>query len=359
LQNQRVEKMSDKHIDPSVCSDFIAAILGRLGAGTPMAQRWAELLVETSLLGFDTHGICMLDRYVKHIQAGGIDLAAEPRIIDDSGSCVRMDGQVGLGHIAADEATRIAVDRARQHGISCVTVKNCNHVGACGIYARQVAAQDCIGICSAVSKAGIAPWGGKQAILGLNVVAIAAPIAGKADFLLDIAMSRTAMGRITRALDLGQPISDRWALDADGNPTADPVEAKHGTLLPIGEHKGYGLAMAVEMLVALLGGGKFGYQATSWIQRPEEPMGQSFMAIVIDIRRFVEPDEFKSRFQVWAELLTNSPTRDGFERIYYPGEIEAETYARRMAEGIPIDSYTQDMFKGLAEQFGVEVPQSD
>jgi len=348
---------NNKTIEASTCRKFIASILRRLGAEAPTAERWAELLVETSLLGFDTHGIRMLDRYVKHIQAGGIDLTAEPRTVDDSGSCVRTDGQAGLGHIAADGATGIAVERARQHGISCVTVRNCNHVGACGIYARQVAAQDCIGICSAVSKAGIAPWGGKQALLGLNVVAIAAPIEGKADFLLDIAMSRTAMGRITRALDLGQPIPDKWALDADGNPTADAVEAKRGTLLPIGEHKGYGLAMAVEMLVVLLGGGEFGHQARSWIQQPEEPMGQSFMAIAIDIRRFVEPDEFKRRFQVWAELLTGSPTRDGFERIYYPGEIEAEAYAHRMAKGIPIDGHTQGMFKRLADQFGVDEPQ--
>jgi len=350
--------MTDKCIAPSVCRDFVVTILGRLGAETSTAEGWAELLVETSLLGFDTHGIRMLDRYVKHIQAGGINLGAKPRTIDDAGSCVRLDGQAGLGHIAADEATGIAIERARQYGIACVTLRNCNHVGACGVYARQAAAQDCIGICSVVSRAGIAPWGGKQALLGLNVVAIAAPIAGKADFLLDIAMSRTAMGRITRALNLGQSIPDKWALDVDGNPTADPIEAKRGTLVPIGEHKGYGLAMAVEMLVVLLGGGEFGHQVTSWIQQPEESMGQSFMAIAIDIRRFVEPDEFKNRFQAWAELITGSPTRDGFERIFYPGEIEAETYARRVAEGIPIDGHTQEMFRRLAEQFGIEAPQA-
>jgi LDH2 family malate/lactate/ureidoglycolate dehydrogenase len=195
-------------------------------------------------------------------------------------------------------------------------------------------------------------------MLGLNVVAIAAPVAGKPDFLLDGAMSQTAMGRITRALDLGQPIPDRWALDAEGRPTTDPNQAKHGSLLPIGEHKGYGLAMAVEILAVLLSGGEFGYQARSWIQQPDAPMGQSFLAMAIDIRRFVEPDEFKNRFQAWVKLLTGSPTRDGFERIYYPGEIEAETYAGRIAEGIPIDSHTQEMFKGLAEQFGIEAPRS-
>ena len=131
---------NNKYIDASICRKFIADILRRLGTEASTAERWAELLVETSLLGFDTHGIRMLDRYLKHIQAGGIDLGAEPRITDDVGSCVRMDGQAGLGHIAADGATRIAVERAEEHGISCVTLRNCNHVGACGIYARQAAA---------------------------------------------------------------------------------------------------------------------------------------------------------------------------------------------------------------------------
>ncbi|GAB4539106.1 MAG: L-sulfolactate dehydrogenase [Anaerolineae bacterium] len=346
----------NQYIEAATCCDFVASILQRLGAQASTARRWAELLVETSLLGFDTHGVRMLDRYVRHIQAGGINLLAEPDVIDDNETCVRMDGQAGLGHIAADRAIRLAIERARRYGLSCVTVRNCNHVGACGIYARQAAAQDCIGICCAVSKAGIAPWGGKQAMLGLNVVAIAAPIEGKADFLLDMAISRTAMGRVTRALDLGQSIPDNWALDADGNPTTDPAEARRGTLLPIGEYKGYGLAMAVEMLAVLLGGGEFGYQARSWIGQPEEPMGQSFMAMAFDISRFVDPGEFKRRAQAWVALLTNSPTRDGFERICYPGQLEAETYAQRIEQGIPLDSHALKMFKELAGRFGIDPP---
>lgn len=351
--------MSHEYIDASVCCDFITSILRRLGAQATTAQRWAELMVETSLLGVDTHGIRMLDRYVRHIEEGGIDLSAEPLLVDDNGSCMRLDGQAGLGHIAADRATTLAIERAKRYGISCVTVRNCNHVGACGVYARRAAPQDCIGICSAVSRAGMAPWGGKRSLLGLDVLAVAAPISGKSGFLLDVAMSRTAMGRVTRALDLGEPIRDNWALDVEGNPTTDAIEAKAGTLLPIGEHKGYGLAMVVEMLTVLLGGGEFAYQATSWIQEPQEPMGQSFMFIAIDIGRFVDPDEFKDRFQAWVELLTSSPKRDGFERIYYPGEIEAETFAQRMTEGIPIDSHTGEMLKRLAVQFAIEAPQTN
>lgn len=341
-------------IEASACCDFITSILERLGAEGPRAARWAALLVETSLLGFDTHGIRMLERYVNHIQGRGVDLSAESVVLDDHGSCVRMDGQAGLGHLAADEATTIAIERAKQHGISCVTLRNCNHVGACGIYARRAAAEECIGFCFAVSRAGIAPWGGKQALLGINAVAVGAPIAGKPDFLIDMAISRTAMGRITKAEDLGQSIPGGWALDADGNPTTDPSQAKYGTLIPIGEHKGYGLAMVTEMMAVLLGGGKLAYEVRSWIQQPQEPMGSSFMIMAIDIPSFTEPDEFKTRFQHWVELLTNSPTRDGFDRVYYPGEIEAESYQERTKTGIPIDNHTREMLKQLANRFGID-----
>ncbi len=349
--------MGNASIQASVCRNFVTSILEKLDVRASIAERWAELLVETSLLGIDTHGIRMLDRYVKHIEEGGIDPSGKPLIANDTGACVQMDAQAGLGHIAAYEATSVAIERAKQHGISCVTVRNCNHVGACGVYARQAAAHDCIGICVAVSRAGIAPWGGKQPLLGINAIAVAAPVADKPDFLFDAAMSRTAMGRITKAGDLGQPIPGNWALDGQGKPTTDPDRAKSGSLLPIGEHKGYGLDMALEMLAVLLGGGEFAFQATSWILQPERPMRASFAATAISIPSFTGLDEFRDRFKAWVELLTTSPKRDGFDHIRYPGEIEAQTYQQRMQTGIPIDSHTYEMFGQLASRYGVVPPQ--
>lgn len=348
--------MTIRLISPSECSEFISGLLKQMGASATAAYRWAEFLVETSLLGFDTHGIRILDRYVKQIQNGGIDLKAEPLIMDDRGACVRMDGQAGLGHLAADQAARMATERAADYGISCITVRNCNHIGACGLYARTIASHDQIGICAVVSRAGIAPWGGKDAMVGLNAIAVGAPIESKPDFLLDIAMSRTAMGRITKAQDLGESISDRWALDANGNPTTDPNQAKIGSLLPIGEHKGYGLAMAIEMMTVLLSGGEFGYNIRNWTQQPDDSMGQSFLVIAIDIQHFGEVDVFKDRFQAWVDLLTSSSVRDGFECIYYPGELANRTRLRRTTEGIPIDDHTWNMLNQLAEEFKIRVP---
>ena len=340
-------------IKADACQSFIGTVLASLGADAGPASRWAEMLVETSLLGIDSHGIRMLDRYVQHIDAGGIDVSAKPTTLRDEGSCLCIDGHQGLGHLAADYATNIAVERAERHGISCVTAKNCNHTGACGVYVRHAALNGHIGICTTVSKALMAPWGGKEQLIGVSPIAVAAPIANRPPFLFDAATSVTAMGKVTMAADHKQSIPDGWALDGDGNPTTDPLQARQGSLLPIGTYKGYALAMSLEILAAVLSGGLFAHDVPSWIKQPEDPMGGSFTAIAINIAAFLDVSVFKERLDEWMETLTQSSRRDGFQRIYYPGEMEAETYALRSKSGIPVDTFTAEAFQRLAARFGV------
>jgi LDH2 family malate/lactate/ureidoglycolate dehydrogenase len=202
----------------------------------------------------------------------------------------------------------------------------------------------------------MAPWGGKKALLGLNPIAIAAPIAGQHPFMIDMATTVVAMGKVTKAADLGQSIPEGWALDVEGNLTTDPKAASRGTLFPIGAYKGYGLAMAMEMLTAVLGGGQSSPQIKSWIQQTVAPMGASFMVMAIDIARFQDPQAFKDRMRDWTALLTGSPRREGVERIYYPGEMEGEAYAERARSGIPVDDRTAAMLAGLAERFAPDAP---
>jgi LDH2 family malate/lactate/ureidoglycolate dehydrogenase len=298
----------------------------------------------------------MLPRYIKHIEGGGIDLSSDPVVIRDAGACVTMDGQAGLGHIAADRATDMAIEKAKLHGISCVTIKNCNHVGACAIYSRKVALENCIGICGAVSIPGMAPWGGKTALIGLNPISISAPVDNKHPYVIDIATTVTSMGKVTRAADQKQTIPDTWALDAEGNPTTDPQKAIHGSLLPFGNYKGYGLAMGIEILTAVLGGGALSPQINSWIHQTKESMGVSFTTIVIDISKFQDPDIFKNRMLDWINLLINSPRREGVDRIYYSGERGGEIYDRRKKSGIPIDNQTAKIFTNLADRYKIVQP---
>jgi LDH2 family malate/lactate/ureidoglycolate dehydrogenase len=202
----------------------------------------------------------------------------------------------------------------------------------------------------------MAPWGGKTAQIGLNPIAISAPVDNKHPFVIDIATTMTSMGKVTRAADLKQTIPDNWALDADGFPTTDPQKAIQGSLLPIGNYKGYGLAMGIEILTAMLSGGALSPQINSWIHQTKESMGVNFTMIAIDISKFQTPDIFKNRMLDWINLLINSPKREGVDRIYYSGEIEGEMYDQRIKSGIPIDNQTAKIFTNLADQFKIKRP---
>ena len=338
------------------CEAFIASILTKLGTSSEISSRWAQLLVEASLLGVESHGIRMLERYVRHIEGGGINLLAKAKIISDNGPCVVIDARYGLGHITADDATRLAIGRAKQNGISCVTVKNSNHIGACGLYSRQVALSDCVAVCTTTCRAAMAPWGGKTALLGNNAIAVSAPIENKPPFLFDIATGMTAMGKITSAKDKNKDIPNSWALDSNGKVTTDPSAATLGSLLPVGGHKGYGLAMAIEILSSFLSGGLFSSEVESWIQQVKKPTGASFTVIVIDIGAFTNIADYKTRMSNWVTLLTSSETRDGFERIYYPGQKEAEDYEHRLKHGILLKPEVCEMFERLASRFNIKKP---
>jgi len=348
--------MNNGAVEADSCRKFISSLLASFGVRPPRATRWADLLVETSLLGCDTHGVRMLERYVKHIEDGGIDVSAEPEIVSDRGACVLMDGRSGLGHLAAETATKLAVERAKAHGLACVGLTNGNHVGACGLYVRQAAAADCVGLFAGVSRPGIAPWGGTKPMVGINPLAVAAPIESKPPFVLDMATSITAMGKITKARDLGESIPPGWAMDKDGKATTNPAEAVVGSLLPIGGYKGFGLAMVMEILGGVLTGGKLAGEVNSWILQSRQPTGAGFTIVTIDIAAFVNPEAFRARMRRWVEELTASPKRPGTDRIYYPGEMEGETRKQRVLSGIPLAAVDQEMFKRLAERFGLENP---
>lgn len=343
-------------IDAAQAQWFVRQIMETLGTPVAQAQQWAGLLIETSLLGLDSHGLRMLERYVSHIEGGGMRVAQTPSIVHDAGACAVMDAHGGFGHLAAHAATQLALEKAQRNGIAMVSVRNGNHVGACGLYALRCAEADCIGLCSTVSRGGIAPWGGKQPLLGINPLAVSAPIADHPAFLYDAAASTVSMGKVTAAADRGVDIPDAWALDGDGRPTTDPAAAILGSLLPIGGYKGYGLTMALEMLCALLSGGALAHQVRSWIQQTAEPTGASFTAIAINIASFVAVTEFKQRMGAWVEQLTTSELREGFERICYPGQIEAETCAKRSANGIPLTPDEFGMLQRLAERFEMSPP---
>jgi len=348
--------MAKDHIDQHACRAFIRDVFLRHDLQQDMADKWAYSLVETSLMGIDSHGIRMLDRYVNHVKNGGIARSFTPKFIREKGAIAVIDGGNSSGHVGALYTTDQAIDRAKKLGIGAVSLIRTNHVGACALYAARAARHDCIGLCFAVTVAGIAPWGGKKRMLGINPVAIGFPVKDKPNFVLDISTSVTAMGKITRAADMGQTIPEGWAFDSEGKPTTDPQHAREGSLYPMGEHKGYGLAMAIEAVTAMLSGGTPSMNVLSWIANNDQPMGASFMTIALDIDAFSDKDDFKIRALDWVTQITASPRKQGVERIYYPGERSGEVRKTRETEGIPVDDYTKSMFGKLALACNINQP---
>ncbi|MDR1315263.1 MAG: Ldh family oxidoreductase [Spirochaetales bacterium] len=331
---------------------FIARVMEAAGMPPDDALLWAGLMTETSLLGFDTHGIRMVERYVDFLTQGGATVE-KPRIIKADGAITQIDARGCMGHLAAWKAVQTAAENAKKYGISFTSVKNSGHIGACSLYSKALAEKDCIGFCCTASRPGIAPTGGVKPTVGINPLSVSAPINAESFFLLDMSTTITAMGKVTQALDNGKQIPPGWALDKNGKPTTDPREARDGSLLPIGGYKGYGLALAIELLCSALSGGSFSDEISSWITQPRNPTKIPFAVIAVDIGHFQEPGHFKQTLQTWLAKVIDVPRQEGVGRIYFPGEIENEKYSLRGREGIPLEDVTVESFQRLARKYSI------
>ncbi|MDR1932768.1 MAG: Ldh family oxidoreductase [Spirochaetales bacterium] len=331
---------------------FVAKVMEGAGMPSDDAALWAKLMTETSLLGFDTHGIRMVERYVEFLTKGGATVS-KPEIVSSSGAIAQIDARGCMGHLAAWKAMQTTAGNAKKYGIAFTAVKNAGHIGACALYSRALAERDCIGFCCTTSRPGIAPTGGIKPTVGINPLSVCAPIDADSFFLLDMSTTITAMGKVTQALDNGKQIPPGWALDKNGKPTTDPREARDGSLLPIGGYKGYGLALAIELLCSALTGGSFAGEISSWVTSPQNPPKIPFAVIAIDIGHFQEAGPFKQTLKNWLEQVTDVPKQEGVARIYFPGEIENEKYRLRSEEGIPLEDVTAESFKRLAQKYAI------
>jgi len=338
------------------CERFLTDVFSAAGCPPPAARDWAALLTETSLLGIDSHGIRALASYLRFIDGGGLDPAAPVTVLAEHGACVRLDGGHGPGHIAALAATRHAVEKARAFGCGCCNVAHVNHVGATGVFARRAALEGCVAICFGLGRSLMAPDGGREPLVGANPLAIAAPLGDDRFFLTDFCLSTVAMGKVAQVLDAGGRIPEGWALDREGRPTTDPAAGMKGSLLPMGGHKGFGLALALEILTAGLSGGPFATGVRSWIQQTKEPMDASLTLIVLDIRMFRAVPDFTRHVESWLEEITSAVPVDPAKPVRYPGKGAGETMARRSREGIPLAPKTVAEWQAIAVKFKLNPP---
>jgi uncharacterized oxidoreductase len=317
------------------------AIVAAGGSDSREAGMVAQNLVTANLLGHDSHGIGMIPRYVDALLEGGLSANQHAKIRLDSGALLALDGCQGYGQVIGAEATELAIERTRAHGVCIMALARAHHLGRIGQWGEQAVAQGLVSISfvNVISRAIVAPYGGADARFGTNPVCIAIPIPGEPPFVLDMATSAVAQGKVRVAYNKGDKVSREWLLDDHGNPTEDPrygVVEPFGALRTFGLHKGYGLAMACELLGgALTGGGTWHSDDKS-----KRRVWNGMLSIVIDPRRLDKESLFGTETTEFLASLRKSPVAPGFDKVRIAGEPEREWRARREKEGTPVDETT-------------------
>lgn len=339
----------------STLTAFAADILAACGMAEAQARAAAELVVEADLIGAGTHGVIRLPMYVEWLRGGHLNPAAKIRLVTRSGGTALIDGDNGFGHLVVAEAARTAIAIARETGVAWVGTRGSNHAGAGGIYAAMPVAQDMIGIYAAVSGANhMAVWGGAEPRLGTNPIAIGVPAGEEPPVILDIATSLSSMGAVKKHALEGRPIPDTWlASRADGSPITDPARAAEGFLLPIGGHKGSGLALMIGLLAGVLNGAAFGRDLRHFADSASRAANTGQLVIALDVSCFLPVDAFKSEIDRHVRDLRTSPRLPGVEAIRLPGDERARRRRRHLAEGVALEPKLIANLDALAGSLGV------
>jgi L-2-hydroxycarboxylate dehydrogenase (NAD+) len=350
---------------------FCRQIFEKLGVSAEDAQIAAEVLVASDLRGIESHGVARLRRfYVNRIREGAVPPRPQVRIVHETPVTAAIDGGGGLGHPTSYRAMKLAIEKAGSVGAGFVTVRNSNHFGIAGYYAMMALDRGCIGMAMTNGNRWVVPTFGRDPMLGTNPIAVAAPSDRERPFVLDMATSSAAVGKVEIADRLGKPIPLGWAIDKDGLLTTEPgpllrdVRASiGGGMLPLGGggelmggHKGYGLAAWVDIFCGPLAGAAyadqiFGLEAPG-ARRPGI-LGHFFGAWQVEA--FGPLDAFQAAMDDLQQRLKGSRKADGQDRIYVAGEKEFEEVERRQRDGIPLQDVVLEDLKALGSEIGVEL----
>ena len=313
---------------------LLADVLRALGASSDEAHIVGDVLLEADLRGQSSHGILRLPIIAQRVRAGLIRPRIYPRIDWGVSALGAMDAEHGFGHAMADRAMRLAVERARLTGIAAVTVRNNNHIGMIGYYAEHAAMAGMVGIVVTTSEALVTPYGGAEAMIGTNPIAIGFP-ARPEPFVLDMSTSATAMGKIIDRAQRGEPIPRGWAVGPDGQVTTDARAALAGAIMPFGGGKGSGLGLAIELLAGALVGAATGRDVRGTLDA-EHRASKGDLFIAIDPGSLSGSGDLEERAGAYLADVRRSRPSDPAAPPRIPGDRARACRADRLANGIPL-----------------------
>lgn len=330
---------------------FVAA-----GCSPEASRAVVDHLVESNLFGHDSHGVLRYYEYTQAIREGRFQPRAQPEIVQEHACGAVVDGHGALGQVGATLATHLAIRKAAEQGVATVALRNTSHIGRAGAYPLLAARRGMMAqILVNAGRLGyqVAPFGGIDGRLSTSPLAFAAPRRESPPILLDMTTSIAAEGKVRLALNRGDPVPEGWIIDADGNPSTDPVDFKGeppGAMLPLGGsagHKGYGLSLMVELL-----GGALSGQGCAAGER--SLVSNGVLITVYSIPHFTDLDAYYDEVEALVRHVKSSRPAPGFKEILLPGEPEFRTARSRELEGIPVDDTTWSRIQAELRHFGVD-----
>ncbi len=357
-------------IRPESLRQFSTQVFEFFGVPAEDAVLAADVLAYSDEHGIDSHGIARLKTYFDLLRSKRINPVPRISIVREKGSVATIDGDNGLGLVVGPKCMLTAMERAKVFGSGWVSVCNTNHYGAAGYYPVMALQQNLIGLSMTNTTAGVAPFNGSEKMLGTNPVAIAFPGFREPPVIIDLASSAVSYGKVEIAQRKGEAMPDGWCIDREGHPTNDPTEMiEGGALLPLGSiaegsgHKGYCLAVMVDILSAVLSGANWGPYAIPFAihvapssKLVGKGIGHFFGAL--DIEGFRDPVEFKKEVDEWVATMRRTKAQPGKPPVLIPGDPEREAYRLRMEEGIPVDRSVFASLQSIAAYIGIELPVS-
>ncbi|KZM20327.1 uncharacterized protein EKO05_0007036 [Ascochyta rabiei] len=340
-----------QHVSAADARSFAERVLVGNGVSKDNALIVAKCLVEADLRGVDTHGINRIPSYMARIREGVLDPSASPTLHRVTPAVAQVDGHNGFGFLAAHMGMAAAIDMAREFGIGMVSVKHSNHFGMSAWVVQQALDADMMSLVFTNSSPALPVWGGKSKLMGVSPIACGAPAGKGRPFIVDMAPSVAARGKIYKALRRGEKIPGDWALDKDGQQTQDPAKALEGVMLPMGGPKGSALAIMMDVFSGVLSGSAFAGHVTNPYD-PSKPADVGHFLVAIKPDLFMSIEEFKERMDYLYQRVVGSDRMSGTDRIYYPGEIEDLNRQKRLRDGIPLVAAEVEALNKEAQQVG-------
>jgi LDH2 family malate/lactate/ureidoglycolate dehydrogenase len=345
--------MPDRFI-PEKVKQLVATIAVASGVSEPDAEIFADALVDADVHGTSTHGVSRLNIYIRRIQKKLINPQAKIIVERERGGTLAIDADNGLGQVQAVKVLEKLIPLAKQNGVAVATIRNSQHFGALSYYCNKAAEQNLILLATTGCEPAMSPEGACQAFFGTNPLAASFPTGKGWPVKIDLATSVVARGNIIAAQKRGEKIPAGWALTAEGEPTTDASAALMGTVLTMAGHKGYALALMVEIFSSVLSGAAIGPAIGSMYKNMDRKQDVGHFFCLLDIDAFMDVNEFKKRLDQAIDEIKSCRKRPGVNEIFVPGERSHQKAQQNLAQGIALDDATRKELKILCEELNVK-----